>query len=191
MRKAIALFASLSACAAFSDLAAIPPINPSDEFSAEVVRVIDGDTLFVLRDGREVEVRLAGVDAPEIGQAYSDLARNGLAHAVLGKVIHVRVLGRDLDTCPLVRVYLGEFDINLELVKAGLAWHYRQRELRDKVFVEAQKQARKARRGIWQRGPRAIPPWEFREALEQAERVESDDHTDQFGYTPPKKSGGG
>ena len=190
MRKIIAMWTVLAGCAALSGLSAVPADKTLGEFSGEVVKVKDGDTIEVLRDGLRVEIRLAGVDAPEVGQAYAELARDGLAHAVLGKVVDVRVVGRDLDTCLLARIYLGGFDINLELVKAGLAWHYRQRVLSDKAFSEAQKEARKARRGLWQRGPRPIPPWEYRRALEESETIDLDRDVDQHGYIRPKKSGG-
>ncbi len=175
----------VAGCVALSGLTAVPAVATLEEFSAEVVEVRDGDTIEVLRDGLEVEVRLAGIDAPEAGQAYGELARNGLAHAVLGKVVDVRVLGRDLDTCLLARIYLENFDINLELVRAGLAWHYRQRASSDPTLRDAQKAARKARHGLWQAGPRPVPPWEYRRALEQAENPDLDRANDPEGYVRP------
>ncbi len=190
MRKTIAIWTVLAGCAALSSLAKVPAVETLEEFSGEVVEVRDGDTIEVLRDGHEVEIRLAGVDAPEVGQAFAQLARDGLAHAVLGKVVDVRVLGRDVDTCMLARIYLGEFDINLELVKAGLVWHYRQRVSSDKALSEAQKVARKAKRGLWQGGPRPIPPWEYRRALEEAEKIDLDRDADELGYSQPREPGG-
>lgn len=38
---------------------------PAAAFGATVVRVVDGDTFIARRDGRELRVRLIGVDAPE------------------------------------------------------------------------------------------------------------------------------
>ncbi len=216
MTKTNATWTVLAGCAILSGLAAVPAAATLEEFSGEVVEVKDGDTLEVLRNGLEVEIRLAGVDAPEAGQAFGKLARDGLAHAVLGKVVDVRVLGRDLDTCPLARIYLGDFDINLELVKAGLAWHYRQRKplsagqrkqlsagqrkslsagqrkqiSTDQAFRDAQKAARKARRGLWQAGLRPIPPWEYRRALEEAEALDLDRANNPEGYGQSARPGG-
>jgi len=45
-----------------ADEAAAPP---ADAFQAQVVRVVDGDTFIARRGGRELRVRLIGVDAPE------------------------------------------------------------------------------------------------------------------------------
>ncbi|HGJ5916276.1 MAG TPA: thermonuclease family protein, partial [Arsenophonus nasoniae] len=39
-------------------------------FSGRVVNVIDGDTVFVLTEGKRVKVRLIGIDAPELGQPF-------------------------------------------------------------------------------------------------------------------------
>lgn len=40
------------------------------DFSGRVVRVVDGDTVQVLTDGKMVKVRLNGIDAPESGHRY-------------------------------------------------------------------------------------------------------------------------
>ncbi len=46
-----------------------PPAYPNHDFSKEksyrVVRVVDGDTIIISKDGQEVRVRLIGVDTPE------------------------------------------------------------------------------------------------------------------------------
>lgn len=45
------------------------------DFTGKVVSVADGDTITVLRDGREqVKVRFDGIDAPEKGQPFGDAA---------------------------------------------------------------------------------------------------------------------
>ena len=58
-------------------------------------RVLDGDSLKVLRDGAEVEVRLLGVDAPEGGQAFGNVSKRALSNLVFGRTVHVAV--RDID----------------------------------------------------------------------------------------------
>jgi len=51
-------------------------------------------------------------------------------------------------------------DLSLELVKAGMAWHYRKYS-DDPVLAAAEKKARAARLGLWSM-PNPVPPWEFR-----------------------------
>lgn len=53
-------------------------------FSGLVIRVADGDTLTVLREGRsDVRVRLAEIDAPESGQAFGGASRRALTEMCL------------------------------------------------------------------------------------------------------------
>ena len=150
-------------------LAAVAEAPPDEKFSGKVVGVSDGDTISVMRDGKAVKVRLEGIDAPEQGQAYANVARKGLAHAVFEKEVTVRIAGRDYYNRLLGRIYLGEIDINLELVKAGLAWH-NAKYSSDKVLAAAQKAARKGKKGLWQDRRNPTPPWDFRSARRRAER---------------------
>ncbi len=152
----------------------------ADKLSTEVVAVTDGNTIWVVQDGEEIEIRLQGIDAPEEGQAFFDVSRNGLAHAVLGKTVTIQMTGRNLENHLTGRVYLGEIDINLELVKAGLAWHSRP-DSKEKALMEAQKAARKAKKGLWQQRLQPTPPWKYRLAESRPEERE----VDQLGYSTP------
>jgi micrococcal nuclease len=46
-----------------------------DDFSGRVVSIIDGDTIGVMRNGREVRIRLEGIDCPENGQDFTTRAK--------------------------------------------------------------------------------------------------------------------
>ena len=41
------------------------------DFTGRVVAATDGDTIHVLREGREGRVRLDGIDAPESGEGWT------------------------------------------------------------------------------------------------------------------------
>jgi endonuclease YncB( thermonuclease family) len=58
-------------------------------FDDRVVAVADGDTLSVLYETIRCRVRLAGIDAPEKGQAFGTRARQALGD----KVAHARRRG--------------------------------------------------------------------------------------------------
>ena len=65
-------------------------------------------------------------------------------------------------------------DINLEQVKAGMAWHYKeyQREQTPEdpeLYAKAEDEARTARRGLW-RDPNPVEPSAFRKE-EKRERT--------------------
>lgn len=143
-----------------SSAAGCGPVRAQEAFSGRVVGVLDGDSLVVLRDGRQVTVRLHGVDAPESGQAYGNVARRALANLAFGRTVEVEV--RDVDRYKRLvsRVTAEGADVGLEMVRAGFAWHYA-RYLRDEAYAAAEREARAARRGLWQdRSP--VAPWEWR-----------------------------
>ncbi len=63
-------------------------------------------------------------------------------------------------------VYIDGQDMNLEQVKAGLAWHYKyyqegQTPSDRYVYAKAEWQARQKRLGLWQH-KNPMPPWEWR-----------------------------
>ena len=87
-----------------------------------VVRVKDGDSLVVDSNGREVEVRLADIDTPEFNQPRGDEAREALRSLVDGKEVRLELIGGDAYRRIVAHVFVGDLDVNAELVRRGLAW---------------------------------------------------------------------
>jgi len=55
--------------------------------SGKVVGVHDEDTLTILLDSKEtIKVRLFGIDAPEMGQAFGSNAKEALSRLTFGKL---------------------------------------------------------------------------------------------------------
>lgn len=113
--------------------------------------------------GGAVTVRLRGIDAPEKDQPYGSESRESLKEMVQGRTVDLEV--KDIDRYGRVvsYVWVEGINVNLEQVKRGLAWSYR--EFLDRPyageFYEAEKEARSKHLGLWtQRNP--IPPWEWR-----------------------------
>lgn len=78
------------------------------EIVGRVVGVSDGDTITVLEDldkGR-FRVRLAGIDAPEKGQAFGQKAKQYLSGLIFGKAVSVRFTTVDRYGRIVGRVYL-------------------------------------------------------------------------------------
>ncbi len=133
----------------------------ASELTGTVVGVHDGDTLTVKSDGRTRRIRLACIDAPELGQSFGSRAKQKLSDLVIRRTVRVDVVDED-DYGRLVgRVFTDDGDANLAMVRAGFAWHYRYHCPRDTGLAEAEKAARAERRGLWvDRDP--IPPYRWR-----------------------------
>lgn len=129
--------------------------------TGRVVGVSDGDSLTLLVQGnRQIKVRLDGIDAPEGGQEYSRNAKDGLSRLVFGKEVTLEVTGTDRYERTLGVVRVGGANVNLALVRQGLAWHYKEYS-DDREFAQAEVDARAARSGLWA-GFDPLPPWEYR-----------------------------
>ena len=62
----------------------------------------------------------------------------------------------------IARIRVDDTDISLELVKAGLAWHYKENSS-DPVLAGAEQQARAEGVGVWSLAD-PIPPWELKQS---------------------------
>ena len=155
---------------------ATPQPAPSTEQSGVIQgKVVDlgwGDSLTVL-DGQNKRhrVRLLGIDAPEKEQSFGPAARQKLSVLVFGKMVAVKYQKIDRNGRPLGKVLLGTTDVNLEMLKAGLAWYYANDsdlpESDRPLYAKAEQDARSASRGLWQDETQQ-PPWEFRAFRKQA-----------------------
>ncbi len=61
----------------------------ADTLTGKVVKITDGDTLYVLDDYQQHKIRLAGIDAPERKQAYGLASRKHLASIVAGRQVTI------------------------------------------------------------------------------------------------------
>ena len=110
--------------------------------------------------GGQQKVRLAEIDAPELGQDYGTAARETLADFVFGKTVQVVDQGKDRSGRWIARVYVEGVDINRELVGQGAAWHYAAASS-DPSLTDLQTQAQNRKIGLWAQ-PKPVPPWEWR-----------------------------
>ena len=137
-------------------------IAATHQIEGRVARVVDGDSLWLepLSGTAPVELRLVGIDAPEICQAWGPQARAALAELVLGRQVEVRTEGRDSHGRTLGTVYLDSRNVNKALVEEGHAWSSRFKYDRG-PYVGAERMARALSRGLNRDGG-AIEPREFR-----------------------------
>lgn len=134
---------------------------PAIEFEGRVVAIIDGDTVGVMRAGREVRIRLHGIDAPEKRQAYGRRAQDYLGEMIFKQTVRVVIRSKDRYGRSVADLYLGSKHVNQEMVRAGMAWWFRRYAPRDTELRELEERAREAGIGLWADAD-AIAPWNFR-----------------------------
>lgn len=140
-----------------------------------VTRVLDGDTIEVLdATNSPHRIRFAQIDAPEKNQAFGQRSKQSLSDLVFGKQVNVVVETTDQYHRTVGTVFVGSLNTNLEQVKRGMAWVYRQ-YARDTAFFAAEEKAKAAKIGLWA-DPNPEPPWNFR-------RSEKSGNTERGGAT--------
>ena len=125
--------------------------------------VIEGD---LLRVGG-TQVRLYGIDAPDVGQQCESrrgqpydcgaAARNILSMFVRDRDVACTLYAMNADGNMVGRCFVGESDLSLAMVRGGWAFSYRSLSWR---YESAQAHARTERSGIW--SGRAEAPWVWR-----------------------------
>ncbi len=139
----------------------------ADELRGRVVGIADGDTITVLDANRQQHrIRLNGIDAPETAQAFSQVSKTNLSTLVFGQDVLVVWSKVDRYGRKIGAVIRGSVDANLEQLRSGLAWYYRQyagdvAPANRPLYEAAEAEARAAKRGLW-RDPQPVAPWAFR-----------------------------
>lgn len=139
------------------------PELSAEDTQARVVGVQDGDTITVYARGApQTRIRLVEIDAPESSQPYGQKSKQVLSDMVFGKTVRVRSEGEDRYGRMLSRIYVGDTDVNAEMVRQGAAWVYTDYN-KDPAFPPLQARARRERLGLWaSQADQITPPWEWR-----------------------------
>jgi len=168
------LVVSCAGMAATSRLAARdrPDRGPANGI---VHHVADGDSFsLTLADGRRISVRILGIDAPEMGQPFADIARQYLRNLIEGQIVNITTLKIDPFGRAVASVMHDGQDIGLMLVQAGLAWHFKRFEAEQsradrQAYASAERGARQDAVGLWaDRDP--LAPWDYRDRQRQPGR---------------------
>jgi len=148
--------------------------SPSLAGHFKVTKIYDGDT--IMAEGHDViiYVLLAGVDAPEIAsknhertQPFGQESKQYLENTILNKSVEIK--GYGIGQYPynhlIGEIFLGDTNINIEMIKQGLAEVWREEppaKLLIAPYIEAQEEARRAGRGIWSLGDNYMSPRDWR-----------------------------
>lgn len=142
----------------------VAPVQSDDLIAARVISVTDGDNLTVIgSENKQVLIRLHGLDCPGLEQPFGENAKEFTSNLCFGKIIMYQMVGIDRFDRTIATVFLEDGkELNLEILKAGLAWHY-ERYSKRQDYADAEEEARRAGIGLWaDKGP--TPPWEWRKS---------------------------
>ena len=138
------------------------------EFTGNVFKVMDGDTIELLTKAskeenpyapvKRVKIRLFGIDAPEKKQEFGIQAKNYLSNLIFNEEVKIIVENQDKFGRLVGTIYFNNKDINKEMVKNGYAWAYEEYSTK---YLAQQADAQMFKLGLWKSG-RAIKPSEFR-----------------------------
>jgi endonuclease YncB( thermonuclease family) len=134
------------------------------DFQGKVTAIKDGDTIEVLYENNTITIRFAHIDCPEIKkhQPFAQAAKKFTSDICFGQIVRVKNDGRFDRYKRLIAIIINNKNenVNKELVKAGLAWHFLQYST-DASYDALEATARQSKTGLWA-DENPIPPWEWR-----------------------------
>jgi micrococcal nuclease len=134
---------------------------------ATLVSVGDGDTIRVTAaNGQKVTIRLACIDAPETAQGQSGaVATQTLKQLLAAGPLEIKPQTVDRYGRTVAEVFSGGRNVNLEMVRMGAAYVYRQylSGCDESAYLGAESQAERYRFGVWRWG-NEVKPWDFRKS---------------------------
>ncbi|KAA0454947.1 MAG: thermonuclease family protein [Candidatus Thioglobus sp.] len=140
--------------------------NAIDDFnlnSAKSLYIVDGDSI-------NLKMRIMGIDTAEIGQTCQKIANKNVNCGELSKIYLAKILTQtsgELLIKPvkidnyyriLVQVYKDGIDIGAKMVKAGMAYSYKDTYLKEQNYAKAKKL------GFWGFYQPPISPYKYRRA---------------------------
>ncbi|MBF0233337.1 MAG: thermonuclease family protein [Desulfamplus sp.] len=134
-------------------------------FEAECVSIKDGDTIAVRFREKIINIRLYGIDTPEIEQEHGSTAKVFLSNFVYNKKIEVIPKTVDKYGRTVGLIFSEGMNICQKMVEAGHAWVYRKycAENFCDYWLELEQNAQKNKIGLWEKNNSPTPPWIFRE----------------------------
>ena len=133
----------------------------SDKSNFLVTKVFDGDTVQVQGQGLEFRIRMVAIDAPETGgskkkgQPYAQKATKVLRQLLQGKKVRLKQYGTGGYNRILAEIFSQNRNINLSMLRQGLAEIYRGRlpkSLDSSPYRKAEADARHRKAGMWSLG---------------------------------------
>ena len=78
----------------------------ADQYEGRVIKVVDGDTIWVKSSNKHIKIRLSYIDAPELKQSHGVRSKNFLTNLVLDKSVQINTSKKDRYNRLLGEVYI-------------------------------------------------------------------------------------
>lgn len=138
---------------------------PIEVFEGRVVKVKDGDTLGVMKDGREVPIRISYIDAPEKSQDFGQVSKRALSDLCYGTLAVIHVYSFDNRTNRFVgTAQCHKQDVGTYMVSNGFAWVYDEYAKGQNELKRLEREANKKGYGLWSQ-PNPIEPKIYRKMM--------------------------
>ncbi|KAA6224700.1 MULTISPECIES: thermonuclease family protein [unclassified Campylobacter] len=129
-----------------------------EHFSAQVLRVIDGDTIEISYQNEKSKIRFFGIDAPELKQEFGEESKLFLSSLIDKKQVEVFKKDKDKYNRILAIIKLNNEDINKKMVRFGYAHAY---IYYSDIYKDDEKIAKENKLGLWaDKNP--VSPYEWR-----------------------------
>ena len=136
----------------------------ADQYEGRVIKVIDGDTIWVKSSNKHIKIRLSYIDAPELKQTHGVRSKNFITNLVLDKNVQIHANKKDRYNRHLGEVYIHTLKesvfVNAKMLKSGNAWIYL--KYRDNSYLKnLENYARIKKIGLWSEET-PLEPWIYR-----------------------------
>jgi len=125
--------------------------------TATATAAVDGRTLAVVVEDARLRLRLRWIEVPPLGHAAGRRAREALHALAAGRTLALVAPARLGTSRIAARARAGNTDLALAMLRGGHAWIRPGLAPPDRAFATAQREARRARRGVW--SAQGSPPW--------------------------------
>ncbi len=161
--KSFPLLIFVALCLVYFGLPATLFAKKEKVIKAEVIKVIDGDSIKVQSAKEKIEIRLYGIDAPEYDQPFAAHSKKYVKKKLQGKNVEIVPVDTDRYGRLVAIVRRGDKIINEQLLDQGLAWYY-PKYCKKRIcssWKKTNKKAKKEKKNIWSE-PSPVAPWKWK-----------------------------
>lgn len=139
----------------------ISEINSTVFLEGKVIKIKDGDTVTILTsNNQEIVIRVADIDCPELSQPFGNKSKIFTSNEIFSKNVEIEIKNTDRFDRVVGFILYDNKNLSYELLKNGLAWHYKFFSDNEEMAIIEQK-AKENKIGLWiDKNP--INPYEWR-----------------------------